>query len=185
METLKNWIEIEFDDKEYDNVWDRFYRKFNFNPSTYKEDWPSFRIEAPFITYDISHIYNNPEFEKLHNDLEEKVIMALRACAQPSEYLYALDWQHPCYWFNPWLDISERCHKHPSLGWVIPILPNGDYYIFLQKDFNWGILGHPWEESMCIFGSDLISSIEKNKPLLFSKILRSNLKYIEHAKEFT
>lgn len=43
---------------------------------------------------------------------------------------------------------------------------------FIQKDFKWGYLGHPWEESITIFGEELIESFERNKPEMFQNILR-------------
>jgi len=55
---------------------------------------------------------------------------------------------------------------------MIPVFPNGDYYFFIQKDFKWGYLGHPWEESITIFGEELIESFERNKPEMFQNILR-------------
>jgi hypothetical protein len=37
--------------------------------------------------------------------------------------------------------------------------PNGDYYIFLSEDFRTGTFGHPWEETMCIFGDRLLTAL--------------------------
>ncbi|MES9706026.1 DUF2716 domain-containing protein, partial [Bacillus toyonensis] len=56
--------------------------------------------------------------------------------------------------------------------WRIPIFPNGDYYFFIQKDFKWGYLGHPWEKSITIFGKEIIESFKQNKPEMFQNILR-------------
>ncbi|WP_246426664.1 DUF2716 domain-containing protein [Paenibacillus rhizosphaerae] len=30
------------------------------------------------------------------------------------------------------------------------IHPDGDYHFFFARDFSWGILGHPWEETITI-----------------------------------
>jgi len=44
--------------------------------------------------------------------------------------------------------------------WVIPILPNGDYYIFLTKDFRNVWFGHAWEETITLIGHDLVKQAE-------------------------
>ena len=31
-------------------------------------------------------------------------------------------------------------------------IPNGDYTIFVGRDHAFGIVGHPWEQSLCVFG---------------------------------
>jgi hypothetical protein len=86
------------------------------------------------------------------------------------QWIYALDWQHPGYRFYP-----HRPFSLNRLGeWPIPILPNGDYHIFLEQDFNFGVFGHPWEETICVLGEKLLSILEQNKPRLFTEIVRKN-----------
>jgi hypothetical protein len=43
--------------------------------------------------------------------------------------------------------------------WRVTPLPNGDYYIFLSEVFRTGTFGHPWEETMCIFGDRLLHGL--------------------------
>jgi hypothetical protein len=57
-------------------------------------------------------------------------------------------------------------------------LPNGDYYIFFEKNLNFGVFGHPWEGTMCIFGKELITNIEQNTPSIFTEKIRVNGKTI-------
>lgn len=60
------------------------------------------------------------------------------------EFIYALDWQYELFLLIiPLINQWDR--------WTIKPFPDGDYYIFLPKDFRWGILTHPWEETICIF----------------------------------
>ena len=165
--------------EEYNEIWNKFYDIFDFKPSIYKKDWPTFNVVKPSITYDISDFYNQQSFEdayKFYDDLHKKSLMAFRECSLECEKLYALDWHHSCYEFDPWQEIEkiefEYADGSKIKKWPIEVLPNGDYYIFLASDFRWGILGHPWEKSMCVFGQELIDSFEKNKPLLFNKIIR-------------
>ena len=70
---------------------------------------------------------------ELESDLNGRMLAAFRHCLSPSERLYALDWQHPGYWFDPHgaFDPSD-----PD-GWKVPVFPAGDYYIEISApDFN-------------------------------------------------
>ncbi len=59
-------------------------------------------------------------------------------------------------------------------AWSIPVLPDGDYYIFLSPDFRFGTFGHPWEETICVFGQELLDAFAQHPPQLFREIVRSN-----------
>ena len=165
---MNNWIELS--DSESDLVWDMVYGKFKFKPS--RSNFPSFKVPKPFITYDISSYFcwsgDVEEIKWLYRNLEEKSLLAFRELTNENEYVYALDWQHPCYWVNPFLAFPRDEFNE----WLVPIFPNGDYYFFLQREFNWGLLGHPWEKSIIVFGHELIQALEKHKPRMFHTILR-------------
>lgn len=47
--------------------------------------------------------------------------------------------------------------RHPD--WRVSAYPKGDYSIFLREDFSEGIVGHPWEQSLCVFGERLVGSL--------------------------
>lgn len=66
----------------------------------------------------------------------------------------------------------SRISKNEFDEWTVPIFPNGDYYFFIHKDFEWGYLGHPWERTITVFGKELIKGFEKHRPRMFQKILR-------------
>ena len=82
----------------------------------------------------------------------------------------ALDWQHPCYRFDPFgpFTFSETYHG------MIPVVPDGDYSIFLADDFSYGTFGHPWEQSICVFGQPLIDVVEHERPRLLGRVVRRN-----------
>ncbi|WP_433774290.1 DUF2716 domain-containing protein [Bacillus wiedmannii] len=161
---MKNWTE--FTDKEYDQILDRVYSEIEFSPSD--SIFPSFKLPSPFITYDISHYFGESVDLNVYDEVEEKVLLVFKENTMPNEYIMALDWQHECYWVNPHLEFE----RNESDEWIIPIIPNGDYYFFIHKDFKWGYLGHPWEKSITIFGRELIESFERNKPKMFQNVLR-------------
>ncbi|MDQ0899197.1 DUF2716 domain-containing protein [Paenibacillus sp. V4I7] len=68
---------------------------------------------------------------------------------------------------------TESFHYNPHLGppRTISFYPDGDYYLFINKDFLWGYLGHPWEQTISIFGGDLIHQFEINRPKLFGEVV--------------
>ncbi|WP_419881543.1 DUF2716 domain-containing protein [Peribacillus sp. B-H-3] len=161
---MKNWIP--FSDQESDQIWDKIHRDFKFKPSISK--FPSFKVPHPFITYDISGFFGESADLDAYDDLEEKALDAFKESTLADEYILAFDWQHECYWVNPRLEFERD-----EFGeWTIPIFPNGDYYFFIQKDFKWGYLGHPWGKSITIFGKKLMEAFDKQKPRMFRKILR-------------
>ncbi|MFB4279141.1 DUF2716 domain-containing protein [Nonomuraea sp. MTCD27] len=41
------------------------------------------------------------------------------------------------------------------------MFPNGDYYVFLSEDRTNGTFGHPWEQTLCIFGTSLIPELAR------------------------
>ena len=49
---------------------------------------------------------------------------------------------------------------------------------FFEKNLNFGVFGHPWEGTMCIFGKELITNIEQNTPSIFTEKMRVNGKTI-------
>ncbi|HYO48378.1 MAG TPA: DUF2716 domain-containing protein [Chloroflexia bacterium] len=156
-------------------TWDRFYAEFDFRPSIYPKDWPGIREPSPSITYSISSIYkamSNPRI--LENDLNTKTLAAIRKCVEPEKRLYVLDWQHDCYWLNP----HKSFDAHLSRAWKVPVLPNGDYYIFIAEDFSFGLFGHPWEQTICVFGQVLLDAFAQAMPLLFVEPVRRNGKAV-------
>lgn len=155
---MNNWISLQH--AEYGIVWDKFYEEFSFKPSIYPENWPSFSMNKPYITFEIK---KNDQDEEM-NEFEETCKNVLKSCLEPEEYIYALDWHHESYYYSPYVqDMSPR----------ISFYPDGDYYLFLKTDFSFGYLGHPWEHSFTIFGEELIQTFIQHKPKILGEVIRS------------
>lgn len=161
---MRNWIPLS--DEEDENVWDKVDQEFKFEPSVSK--FPGFHLPQPFRTYDVSNYFGTSVDIDAHDDLEIKVLNAFQELTSTDEFLLALDWQHECFWINPFHEFP----KNEFGEWPIPLFPDGDYYFFIEKNFRWGYLGHPWERSISIFGFDLIAAIENHKPKMFHRLLR-------------
>ena len=152
---------------QYETLWVAVDKEFAFKPHI--KDFPGFAEPAQSITFFIGHIYGEPErYSRLVLDLSEKFLCAFQACTKRDEFLNVLDWQHPSYRFWP----HSPFHFQSEEEWLIPILPNGDYYLFLEPNHSFGVLGHPWEKTMCIFGESLLEAIECNRPKVFDRVLR-------------
>lgn len=162
---MNGWTLLE--DDELELVWSRFYKNFYFKPST--TIFPAYSLPSPFIKYDISDRYT----EDLIRDFEEKSVNAFQQCTKPEELIYALDWQHDCYLVDARLEFPRHFSWRVDNGdWIISIYPDGDYHFFLARDFSWGILGHPWEQTITIYGENFIRCLLKDKPYILHKVLQ-------------
>jgi len=142
---MKNFKPLEQD--EHDKVWDKFYDLFDFKPHT--KIFPAIRTTMPQLKLDIKECFSpDYPFDKLEQwalDLFDKV-------SYPGDRLYALFWQSTCYDFDP----RQEMDRGKFGEWVVPIFPNGDYYIFLTKDFNNVWFGHPWERTITLIGDNIV-----------------------------
>lgn len=89
-------------------------------------------------------------------------------CIGNEEYIYALDWQHSAFRYNPRIKIKQRSfyvvderYGHGGYNAFFPsFFPDGDYYFFISKNLDWGYLGHPWQQKVWVFGKRLIEEFE-------------------------
>ena len=152
----------ELESDEYNRVWDLFEEEFKFNPSVNSTEWPG--IIEPKPSYTLT--WRNRDIESLDFDgLEAHFLNAFKLLPEKSRICYALDWQHTSYKIN---DLQYE-KETPLL-----IFPDGDYYIWLSRDFVTGTFGHPWEQTICVFGEELIKMTRDPLPNTFSTIIREN-----------
>ncbi len=152
---------------DYDSIWTPFKERFQFSPST--TEWPGFCEPLDSITYHIGHVYGTPSrYEQLTLDLSCKLIAAFQKCVPADELMCALAWPGQTYQFNPHAPFDF----HNEDLWPLPALPNGDYYIFVHPSLEFGVLGHPWEQTMCVFGQPLLEAFKQGQPDLFSSAVR-------------
>jgi hypothetical protein len=99
--------------------------------------------------------------EKIVNDIFKKLC---------KNNLYALDWQHDGFIFNPKGNIKLGTHWHDSKRdvevYFPSYYPDGDYHFFLATDFTYGLFGHPWKEEIYVFGDNLVKEFENSAALL-------------------
>lgn len=153
-------MKIILDKDEYNAVWDKICRDFLFSPS-YKSNndlWLSIPMKS-----------RKYRLNSYFSEEQEKIINSI-LCRVNAGDMYALDWQHDCFIFNPceeislgyWFHDAERnCNVYfPSY------YPDGDFHFFVSLDWSLGLYGHPWKEEMIVVGESLIQEFEKVQSIL-------------------
>lgn len=117
----------------YTELSENFEELFEFKPSIYAEDWPSIKEPIPSITFRVDQAM---DFE---NILDE----AFLKLSKEKRIKYNLDWHHEYFYVS-------QDQKEFSL------YDGFDYIINLSEDLSHGTFAHPWEQTMCIFGKELV-----------------------------
>jgi hypothetical protein len=137
-----------------DAYWDPFYQRFNFRPSM--QNRPAISEPQPSVTIDLGPIFagGHAQFGAGATAINNLALVALTRALDSDTSLVVLDWQHQSYRFWPHL---FACQADPR--WATTVFPDGDYYIFLTEDMSTGTFGHPWEQTLCVFGEPLVSTL--------------------------
>ncbi|MBY6352357.1 DUF2716 domain-containing protein [Rhodococcoides corynebacterioides] len=137
-------------------AWARFADKFGeLRPGLHADNWPAIDEPTPSVTFDLRpDTKKAPTMWAAHFDaVNAEAARCLLEVADPPE-LVVLDWQHPGYR----LDLAAHTTAYDAT-WRVPVYPNGDYYTFALPDFSEGTFGHPWEQSLCVFGPRLVDTL--------------------------
>jgi hypothetical protein len=156
------WVPLT--DLETNDLWDRFEANFRFNQFSFHSNSRTFLFSVPFDEYDISR-------SNLYQDnVQSKTIMKdiFIDCMKEDDFMYALDWEHSCYRYNPRILIpkdnptfihDDRYSSGGYNAYFPEFYPNGDFFFFISRDFSWGYLTHPWLKKAWVFGSSLMPKI--------------------------
>ncbi|GAA3345047.1 hypothetical protein GCM10020358_50660 [Amorphoplanes nipponensis] len=136
--------------RNYEQFWTPFDDRFHFRPGMDPSKWPAIKEPAGSVTFDLSSVFERAgSFSADEDALNEQVLSAMTAVFSADLPLVALDWQHTSYWFWPHRQAVE------GQSWRVSAFPNGDYHAFITQDLEQGTFGHPWEQTICVFGRDL------------------------------
>lgn len=149
------WSEL--DRVVQEQYWEIFEGRYGFRPGIDSETWPAIIEPSPSITFDVSA-----------DPIRTKSSAAARVDAVNAEALrcfvtefaddptfVVLDWQHRCYRF----DANAHAAAMEHAEWRVPVYPNGDYYIFGRDNFSEGTFGHPWEQTLCVYGPRMVVTL--------------------------
>lgn len=145
-------------DEQYREVWDKVYDTLHFRPSIDTTVIP-FSITAPHTVFDISR---SDEFA--FENFDHLITEAFIKCTPHGKQLYALDWQHSAFIFDPkdpqqMKSVYIEDSRYMGGGYYAffpTYYPDGDYYFFIDEQFCFGYLSHPWRQEVWIFGEPLI-----------------------------
>ncbi len=151
------WSQIT--DEENEQLWETFTTRFSFRRSMSPEGWPAIKEPSPSMTWSVQAIRKTYESDsELFNCIEhrsrEQLLLALDRLGAGVGRMYALHLNHAGYSFEP-----TTVARRGLCLWPVPIIPVHNYSLFIDPTFLVGILGHPWEASICVFGELLIKEL--------------------------
>ncbi|MFZ2510754.1 MAG: DUF2716 domain-containing protein [Gordonia sp. (in: high G+C Gram-positive bacteria)] len=143
------WREV-----DYDIAWAPFDERFAFKANFHEREHPAIRLSDDCLVLDLGEVfaYDGPKFAAGEAAINASGLRAFVWLAEDEE-LTALDWQHPAYRYSPALQSLTAA----TAG--VPVFPNGDYYAHMTQDLRWGTFGHPWQQTLTVWGVDLIETL--------------------------
>ena len=154
---MENWKPLI--DIEYKQIWDFVYENLSFQPNN---EAALIKLPIPNKVYNISSFYNEGFDEKFYDDLHKIAIKCFKILSN-NKNMYALNWQHQCFSFNPELPFE----KDDFDEWLIPVFPNGDYLFFITNDLKNGVFSDGINLRISLFGKKMIELFDKYKPKIF------------------
>ena len=132
-------MQVILNEQKYNEIWNNINNMFKFNTSN-DESVEPFEFGIPYKCYFLTKVWDEKQ-ESIVNEILKKI---------SNNDIYALDWQHDCFEYNPNENIEFEYHYHDEdrdVEVYFPTyFPNGDYHFFVSKDFSYGIFGHPWRK---------------------------------------
>lgn len=144
------YMQVILNKTEYNNIWNKINEEFDFN--RLKRDW--LKLPAENKRYLLNNVCTD-EQENLVNSIFKKLDLTK---------MYALDWNHDCFIFDPNEDIPldySYYDKSRDVNVYFPsYYPNGDFYFFVSMDWKLGLFGHPWKNEVYVMGTRLIKEFD-------------------------
>ncbi|THA28869.1 DUF2716 domain-containing protein [Streptomyces sp. A1547] len=145
-------------------LWDRLFTGFDFKPNT--TSLPAISAPVPSAVWHL-HAHHRP-VPDLPEQIDAIVQRGLLTATEPGEFIYWLDWQHDGYRYDPRRTDLPGRPPRPGKG----AYPNGDYYLHLTDDLRLGTFGHPWEQTLTVWGPPLLAAVEAELTELLGEPVR-------------
>lgn len=154
-------------DVDYDTAWTPFQERFEFVPDPSEQDKPAIRLPPGSLVLDLSHLFANPgpRIAAGTNAINSSALRAFVWLTGDDELL-ALNWNHAACRYSPAAFALSTAPSprapgtaFPALDWPVQVFPNGDYYAHMTPDMRWGAFGHPWQQTLSIWGQELVDSL--------------------------
>ena len=140
----------------YQSIWDKIYSDYSFCPS----------MDSHGKWLEPDGVFQKVELKTVWDERQEAIVNSI-LCEVIGGEMYALDWHHDCFLFDPNERIPTGYMYYDSLRncnvYFPEYYPDGDYHFFVSKDWAFGLYGHPWQKELIVVGEELISAIEKKR----------------------
>lgn len=161
------WAELDWDAGKV--LWAEFADRYQFRAGTSPDKWPAIVEPIPSVVWDLYPVFTGHYpggFAAGSRGVAALVLDTLRACTEWPETVVFHDWVHPSRLFGP----HEVDEPEEVRGWDVGgPFPNCDYTIFVSRDYAFGIVGHPWERSLCVFGESAVAGFAARDQGAFTK----------------
>jgi hypothetical protein len=165
----KGWQRLSVDEKE--DVWDRFDSQFEFHQRRVNPDIPAIAEPTPSMTWALAPTQTDHQAKVA--DLTRHLLAGFQQVTRPGERLYALDALH---WYEHYTFDPYRLESAGRDSWALTVYPDNNYAIFLAADFRFGVFGNPSEQTLCVFGQELLEAMGNSLPIMFGSVVRQNAK---------
>jgi hypothetical protein len=71
------------------------------------------------------------------------------------------------YYFDPHAPITNASREQ----WAVPMLPDGESYLFVSQDYRLGVISHYFGK-VIVFGRELLAAMERDPPQEFLRVCR-------------
>ena len=156
----------ELGEDEYVAVWARFKEQFRFRSGMASSTWPAIAEPATARTWSVANLPDGDGYTEL-DEMVDVVQDGLCAVTPPDGTILILDWHHTSYRIRP-----HRIRPADGLRWPLGVMPDGDYIVNLAEDFSYGTFGHPWEETLCVFGTAVVERVAERLDAILGPPLR-------------
>lgn len=153
---------------DYHTAWASFEERFECAPDYYEREKPAIHLPPGALVLDLSPLFANPG-PRIAAGTDAINASALRAfvwLTGEDDELLALDWNHSAFRYSPaaFTHSYAASSKVPgavfaACDWPVQVFPNGDYYAHMTPDLRWGTFGHPWQQTLTIWGHELVDTL--------------------------
>ncbi|MEV0182366.1 DUF2716 domain-containing protein [Streptomyces sp. NPDC050625] len=147
---------------EHDEIWKRFEERFEV---TYETAYDGIAEPPGSVAFHMAAV-DHPQ-DPLLAEVERVIARGLRACGRPGDRLYRLKWYIS----------GSRCDPTRVGGpgqprWVGCSYLVDENVVQVSGDLRMGTYGNFREESLCVFGPDLVAEVEAELTALLGTVLR-------------
>ena len=176
------------DSGENDILWDKAYKEYSFTPSM-DADKPAFTLKFLHDIYDCGNVGMKAEFDIEWINVIREIFSKVK---DEDAYMYVLDWNHSGFRYNPKIDkgefdvaytVKDSTFKQYNV-YLPKFYPDGEYYLFLDKDLKWGYLTDPWRKHIYVYGEKLRREIRERNEFLGLILVTGGVKSEKKGKKW-